>query len=166
VSIFKKKQAHRETDYPRDDEKARNCCDRSDRAPHLRPDADGNANNVRPGHELTKADDVGKFSIADPAALLDGNAARPNDAAGSADAVERNGKERGKQRGEGNGLLQLLSLRQPCHFDRPGSRSLRPFTRAHVGGGDAGPDGADVYAEPAGAGVSGYAALRPDRIGS
>ena len=32
VSIFKKEQADRETDYPRDDEKARNCCDRSDRA--------------------------------------------------------------------------------------------------------------------------------------
>jgi len=78
VSIFKEEQADRETDYPRDDEKAGNCCDRSDRAPHLCSDAHGNSDDVRPGHELAKADDVAKFAVIEPATLLDGDAARPH----------------------------------------------------------------------------------------
>jgi hypothetical protein len=88
VSIFKEQQADRKADCPRDDEKAGNCGDRSDRAPHLRSDAHGNTDNVRPGHELAKAYNVGKFPVADPTALLDGDAARPDDAAASADTVE------------------------------------------------------------------------------
>src|SRR6516162_9238184 len=60
VSIFKEKQADRKTDCPRDDKKAGNCGDRSDRAPHLCSDAHGNSDDVRPGHELAKAYNVGK----------------------------------------------------------------------------------------------------------
>ena len=88
VSIFKEQQADRKPDCPRDHEKAGNCGDRSDRAPHLCPDAHGNSDDVRPGHELAQAHNVGKFPVADPAAVLDGDAARPDDAAASADTVE------------------------------------------------------------------------------
>ena len=81
MSIFKTKQAKREADGPWDDQEAANRGDRSDRAPHLRPDADGDTDDVRPGHKLAKAYDVGKFPVADPAAVLDGDAARPDDPA-------------------------------------------------------------------------------------
>ena len=70
-------------------------------APQLRPDADRDADDVRPGHELAKAYDVGKFLLAYPAALLDGDAARPDEAA--AEAAERDLEERDEQRCERNG---------------------------------------------------------------
>jgi hypothetical protein len=50
--------------------------------------AHGNTDDVRSGHELAKAYNVGKFPVADPTSLLDGDAARPDDAAASADPVE------------------------------------------------------------------------------
>src|SRR5215469_7825873 len=103
MSIFKTKEAQRQPDGPRDDEEAAKRGDCSDRAPHLRTDADGDTDNVRPRHELAKADNVGEFPVVDPAAILDGDAARPDDAAATADTAERDGEKRGEQSGEGNG---------------------------------------------------------------
>src|SRR5215471_17451275 len=71
---------------PRDDEKAGNCGDHSDHALHLCSDAHGNSDDVRPGHELAKAYNVGKFAVGEPAMLLDGNAARPDNPA-AADTI-------------------------------------------------------------------------------
>src|SRR5215471_13541917 len=116
MSIFKTKEAQRQPDGPRDDEEAAKRGDCSDRAPHLRTDADGNTDNVRPRHELAKADNVGKFPVVDPAALLDGDAACPDDAAASAATAEGDRKKRGEQSGEGNGGLQLLPLRELSHL--------------------------------------------------
>src|SRR5262249_36197032 len=51
VNIFEEQQADRKADCPWDDEKAGNCGDRSDRAPHLCSDTHSNSDDVRPGHE-------------------------------------------------------------------------------------------------------------------
>jgi hypothetical protein len=64
---------------------------------------------------LAKAYDVGKFPVADPAAVLDGDAARPDDPAATSDTAERDGEECVEQCGEANGLLQLLLVRHLGH---------------------------------------------------
>jgi hypothetical protein len=66
--------------------------------------------SARSGHELAKADNVGEFPVAYPAAVLDGDAARPDNSAAAADTAEGDGEERGKKRGERNRPLHVLLL--------------------------------------------------------
>ena len=116
MSILEKKQAEREADGPWDDQEAAKRGDCSDRAPHLRSDADGNTGDVRPGHELAEADDVGKFPVADPAAVFDRDAARQDNPAATTDAEERDDKERGEQSSEGNRPLEFVPLHPLSQF--------------------------------------------------
>jgi hypothetical protein len=54
------------------------------------------ADNVRPRHKLAEAYDFGKFLLAYPRALIDGDPARPDEPAG--ETAERDGEERNEQR--------------------------------------------------------------------
>jgi hypothetical protein len=71
----------------------------------LRANTDRDANDVRPGHKLAKAQGVRKFFLACPSALLDGDAARPDEPA--TEAAERDGDERSEQRHQRNGPRQV-----------------------------------------------------------
>ena len=119
MSIFEEEQADRETDYPWDDEKARNRCNRSDCAPHLCPDADGETDDVRPGHKLAKAYDIREFAVSEPATLLDSDAARPDNPSAAADTAQRNTEKRIEQSGQGYRWLELWLLHNVSHRELP-----------------------------------------------
>jgi hypothetical protein len=112
VSIFEAYQAEREADPPRDEKEAAERGDCADSAPHLRPDAYGNTNDVRPGHALAKADDIGKFAVAYPTAFLDSYLARPDNPTAAPDTAKRDGEERNEERCKRNRLAQLSLLRR------------------------------------------------------
>ena len=85
-------------------------------SPHLRSDAHRNANDVLPWHELAKAEYVGKFPISYPAAVLDRDAARPDNSTAAADTAERDEKKRGEEGSETNNLLHILLSRHVGHL--------------------------------------------------
>src|SRR6267143_932250 len=87
-----------------------------DRAPHLRADAHRNPDNVRPGHELAKANNVSKFPVGYPAAVLDRYAARPDNSSAATDTAERDCKERGEGSSEMDSLRHLLRLLRVGHL--------------------------------------------------
>ena len=106
---------------PWDDKEAGDRGDCTDRAPRFSPDANCDADDVWPRHELAKAHDVGKFLLADPAALLHGDPTRPDDPA--AKAAERAGEERDEERRQRNRLLQVPLMRRLGHLRSPGHRA-------------------------------------------
>jgi hypothetical protein len=75
--------------------------DRSDQSPHPGAQVHGDTNDIWPRHELAKAQDVGKLLFADPLALLDRYATRPDNAA--AETIECDLEERNEKRIERNG---------------------------------------------------------------
>src|SRR5215831_19024026 len=91
VSVFKIEHTEREPARPRDDGEARDRRDRSDTAAHFRPNADSDADDVRPGHELAEADDVGEFPVADPALVFHRNPRRPDNS--PTETAERDDQE-------------------------------------------------------------------------
>src|SRR5229473_3505925 len=81
VSLREVQHANREPDHPWDHQETGGGGDRADGASQSCPDADRNADDVRAGHELAKADDVPKFPLADPPTLVDGDAVCPDETA-------------------------------------------------------------------------------------
>lgn len=83
-SILKHHTADRQSDRPGQQNKARNSAYRTNSSPQLGADADSNSHDVRSRHELAKGQGLGKFLLVHPSALLDDNAARPNEPAAEA----------------------------------------------------------------------------------
>jgi hypothetical protein len=101
MRVLKVKHPKQEPERQRYKHEAGGSSDRSDQSPHLGAHAHGDANDIWPRHELAKAQDVGKLLFADPLALLDRYATRPDNAA--AETIECDLEERNEKRIERNG---------------------------------------------------------------
>ena len=75
----------READTPRDYDEATKGGDCPNPTLQLRPCTYSDANDVWPWHELAKAHDVGELWLAQPAVLIYGDAACPDNAAAEAE---------------------------------------------------------------------------------
>src|SRR5262249_11931054 len=122
--VLEKHHTEGEADGPRYQQEP---CDGGERAagaakpcPRTHRDAD----DVRAGHELTEAHDVGEFLFADPLALLDANAPRPDEAAATSNAEQRDLEERGEQGTERHHVAGMLSFRCPRHVRLASSVSI------------------------------------------
>jgi hypothetical protein len=85
MSVLKVQQTERKTDCPGYQKEAGNGGDCPDGAAQLCPDAKDDADNVRPGQKLAQAHDIGEILFGYPPALIDGDAACPNQPAATAD---------------------------------------------------------------------------------
>jgi hypothetical protein len=87
MSLLKVQHTERKTDCPGYQKEAGNGGDCSDGAAQLCSDANGDADNVRAGQKLAHAHDIGEILIGYPSAMIDGDPARPDQAA--TEAAER-----------------------------------------------------------------------------
>jgi hypothetical protein len=87
TSVLEVQQSERKTDCPGYQKKAGNSGDCSDGAAQLCSDANGDADNVRTWQKLAQAHDIGEILFGYPPSLIDGDAARPDKPAATADPV-------------------------------------------------------------------------------
>jgi hypothetical protein len=103
IGVLEIQHTGRKTDYPGYQKEAGDGGGCPGSASQSCPDANRDADDVRAGHELAQAHDVGKFLLGNPPALIYRDAACPNKAAPAADPAERNLQERDKQSSQRNG---------------------------------------------------------------
>jgi hypothetical protein len=77
---------------------------------------------------LAKANNIRKFPVGYPAAVLDRYAARPDNSSTATDAAERDFEERGEKSSGIDSLLHLLRLFQIGHLRPP----VDVMTRARI----------------------------------
>src|SRR5437764_13803175 len=81
--------AHNEADCPRYQKKTRDSSHRSHCATQPCADTYRDADNIRAGHELAEAHNIGKVLLTYPPLLIDSEAPRPDKPASTADPVQR-----------------------------------------------------------------------------
>ena len=98
MGIGQQQPAQREPDRPRDQDKAGERRQGAGWAAEPRADADRHADDVRAREKLAEAQDIGEFGVAEPAPLLDDDAAGPDDR--PAEAVHRHLQKGAEQRAQ------------------------------------------------------------------
>jgi hypothetical protein len=111
MSVLEAQHTERETDHQGYQHEARGCGDCPHRSPQFCSDTDRDADDVRPGHELAKAQDVGEFLLAYPPVLFDGEATGPDESATK--STERDFEKCDEQRSERNAHHKFLPSGMP-----------------------------------------------------